>query len=88
MAINEAQEEVKSSGNLSVPLHLRNAPTKLMKELGYGKEYQYSHNSPAKTQEFLPDEISNNPFYKPSNNSKENTFREVLKNIWKGKYNY
>ena len=88
MAINEAQEEVKSSGNLSVPLHLRNAPTKLMKELGYGKEYQYSHNKPIDTQEFLPTEISGNTFYKPLNNSKENTFREELKNLWKGKYNY
>ena len=88
MAINEAQEEVKSSGNLSVPLHLRNAPTKLMKELGYGKEYQYSHNKPTDTQEFLPTETSGNTFYKPLNNSKENTFREELKNLWKGKYNY
>ena len=88
MAINEAQEEVRNSGNLSVPLHLRNAPTKLMKELGYGKEYQYSHNKPTDTQEFLPGEISRNPFYKPSNNSKENVFREGLKNLWKGKYNY
>jgi len=88
MAINEAQEEVKSSGNLSVPLHLRNAPTKLMKELGYGKEYQYSHNKPTDTQEFLPTEISKKPFYKPSNNTKENTFREKLKILWKGKYNY
>ncbi len=88
LAINEAQEEVKSSGNLSVPLHLRNAPTKLMKELGYGKEYQYSHNKPLDNQEFLPTEISGNPFYKPSNNSKENRFREALKNLWEGKYNY
>jgi putative ATPase len=79
---------VKNSGNLSVPLHLRNAPTKLMKELGYGKEYQYSHNKPADTQEFLPTEISGNPFYKPSNNSKENAFREGLNNLWGGKYNY
>jgi putative ATPase len=88
IAISEAQEEVKNSGNLSVPLHLRNAPTKLMKELGYGKEYQYSHNKPADTQEFLPTEISGNSFYKPSNNNKENAFREGLKNLWEEKYNY
>jgi len=88
MAINEAQEEVKNSGNLSVPLHLRNTPTKLMKELGYGKDYLYSHNNPTDTQEFLPNEIIGNAFYNPSNNSKENSFREALKNLWKGKYNY
>ncbi|MEC9209581.1 MAG: replication-associated recombination protein A [Bacteroidota bacterium] len=88
MAINEAQEEVKNSGNLSVPLHLRNAPTKLMKELGYGKDYLYSHNKPTDQQEFLPNEIIGNTFYNPSNNNKENTFREGLKNLWKGKYNY
>jgi putative ATPase len=88
MAINDAQEEVRSSGNLSVPLHLRNAPTKLMKELGYGKEYQYSHNKPTDAQEFLPIEISGSPYYKPSNNTKENAFKEGLKNLWKEKYNY
>ena len=88
MAINEAQEEVKNSGNLSVPLHLRNAPTNLMKELGYGKEYQYSHNKPNDAQEFLPIEISGSPYYKPSNNTKENAFKEGLKNLWKEKYNY
>tara|TARA_B100001758_G_scaffold247628_2_gene266256 strand:- start:9305 stop:10576 length:1272 start_codon:yes stop_codon:yes gene_type:complete len=88
MAINDAQEIVKTSGDLSVPLHLRNAPSKLMKELGYGKGYEYSHNKPTKPQEFLPEEISNTSFYKPSNNTKENTFKEALKNIWKKKYNY
>ena len=88
LAINQAQEEVRNSGNLSVPLHLRNSPTKLMKELGYGKDYLYSHNKPTDNQEFLPNEISGNTFYNPSNNSKENGFREGLKNLWKGKYNY
>tara|TARA_B110000008_G_scaffold228118_1_gene230118 strand:+ start:180 stop:1451 length:1272 start_codon:yes stop_codon:yes gene_type:complete len=88
MAINEAQDEVRKSGNLSVPLHLRNAPSKLMKELGYGKDYIYSHNKPSDKQEFLPEEISGKKLYNPSNNSKENAFREVLKNLWKGKYNY
>ena len=88
LAINQAQEEVRNSGNLSVPLHLRNSPTKLMKELGYGKDYLYSHNKPTDNQEFLPNEISGNTFYNPSNNSKENGFREGLKNLWEGKYNY
>ena len=88
MAINEAQEEVRKSGNLSVPLHLRNAPSKLMKELGYGKDYEYSHNNPTKAQEFLPDEISETSFYQPLNNAKENAFKEGLKNLWKDKYNY
>jgi len=88
IAINTAQEEVKKSGNLSVPLHLRNSPTKLMKELGYGSNYLYSHNELSKTQEFLPKEIKENPFYNPGNNIKENSFREDLKKLWKNKYNY
>ena len=88
MAINEAQEEVRKSWNLTVPLHLRNAPSKLMKELGYEKDYIYSHSKPNNQQEFLPDEISGKIIYNPSNNSKENAFREGLKNLWKGKYNY
>ncbi len=88
MAINEAQDEVRKSGNLTVPLHLRNAPSKLMKELGYGKDYIYSHNKPTDKQEFLPEEISGKMIYDPSNNSKENAFREGLKKLWKGKYNY
>ena len=88
MAINEAQDEVRKSGNLTVPLHLRNAPSKLMKELGYGKDYIYTHNKPTDKQEFLPEEISGKMIYDPSNNSKENAFREGLKKLWKGKYNY
>ena len=88
MAINKAQEEVRKSGNLSVPLHLRNAPTKLMKRLGYGKDYMYSHNNASGDQEFLPNEIIGDSFYEPSNNRKENLFRERLKNLWKKKYNY
>ena len=88
MAINEAQDEVRKSGNLTVPLHLRNVPSKLMKELGYGKDYIYTHNKPTDKQEFLPEEISGKMIYNPSNNSKENAFREGLKNLWKGKYNY
>ena len=87
-AINEAQNKVRDSGNLSIPLHLRNAPTKLMKDLGYGKNYQYSHNKGNDSQEFLPKEITGNTFYNPTNNSKENTFKDRLKKLWKGKYNY
>ena len=89
-AINEAQELVKETGNLSVPLHLRNAPTKLMKELGYGEAYKYSHNhsNELHQQEFLPDEIKQTPFYKPGKNKREQEILKFLKNIWKGKYNY
>jgi len=87
-AINEAQNKVRDSGNLSIPLHLRNAPTKLMKDLDYGKSYQYSHNKGNDSQEFLPKEITGNTFYNPPNNSKENTFKDRLKKLWKGKYNY
>ena len=88
MAINKAQESVKQTGNLSVPLHLRNAPSKLMKELGYGKNYIYSHNKPNSEQEFLPEQIKGSAFYNPGKNAKENSFREKLKTLWKGKYKY
>jgi len=89
-AIGEAQQLVKETGDLSVPLHLRNAPTKLMKDLDYGKNYQYAHNYDGNfiDQEFLPDEISNTKLYEPSNNTRENNFREFLKKRWKGKYGY
>jgi len=89
-AISDAQQLVKQTGDLSVPLHLRNAPTKLMKDLDYGKEYQYAHNYEDNfiDQEFLPDEISNTTLYKPGNNSRENNFREFLKKRWKNKYDY
>lgn len=88
VAINKAQEEVKKSKNLEVPLHLRSASTKLAKEIGYGKEYIYSHDNKEKHQEFLPKEISGKTFYEPSNNNKENLLKASLKNIWKEKYNY
>ena len=87
-AIGDAQQEVQKSGNLSVPLHLRNAPSKLMKELGYGKDYLYSHDNPNSNQEFLPDEVKGKVFYTPNNNAKENSFRSLLQSIWKGKYKY
>jgi len=88
MAINKAQESVKQTGNLSVPLHLRNAPTKLMKELGYGSNYIYSHDKPNSEQEYLPEQLRGSAFYKPGKNAKENSFREKLKILWKGKYKY
>jgi putative ATPase len=90
MAIGKAQKLVKQTGDLSVPLHLRNAPTKLMKELGYSEEYQYAHDFTNNfvEQEFLPDEISGTDFYDPGNNSRENSTREFLKNRWKDKYGY
>ena len=89
-AIGTAQELVRKTGDLSVPLHLRNAPTKLMKDLEYGKNYQYSHNYENNFvhQEFLPDEISGTKIYEPGNNPRENQFKDVLKNRWKDKYDY
>ena len=90
MAIGTAQQIVKQTGDLPVPIHLRNAPSKLMKELGYGEEYKYSHDfdNNFTAQEFLPDEISETIFYNPGNNSRENATREFLKNRWKDKYGY
>jgi putative ATPase len=90
LAINEAQELVKATGNLSVPLHIRNAPTKLMKDIGYGNNYTYSHSYEGnfEAQEYLPDEIKGTKFYEPGNNPKEASFRKDLKGNWKDKYNY
>ncbi|MDC1217604.1 replication-associated recombination protein A [Flavobacteriaceae bacterium] len=89
-AINLAIEKVKETGNLQVPIHLRNAPTKLMKDLGYGKGYQYAHEFKEQfvDQEFLPEEISGTKFYDPGENTKEKSIREFLKNRWKNKYDY
>jgi len=90
IAINTAQQIVKQTGDLSVPIHLRNAPTKLMKELGYGEDYKYSHDyaNNFAEQEYLPKEIENTPIYVPGNNSRENSTRDFLKNRWKDKYGY
>lgn len=90
MAINQAQALVSQTGNLSVPLHLRNAPTKLMKDLNYGKAYKYSHDFPGNfvAQEFLPDEIKNTKLYEPGENARENELRKYLSSKWKGKYGY
>jgi len=90
LAIGKAQSLVQKTGDLSIPMHLRNAPTKLMKDLDYGKNYKYSHDYANNfvEQEFLPDEISGTKFYEPGNNPRENQFKETLKNKWKTKYNY
>jgi len=87
-AINSALDFVKKTGNLPVPLHLRNAPTKLMKDLDYGKNYEYAHSYEGNfvDLEFLPEEIKGTTFYKPANNSTEKKISEQLKEKWKNKY--
>ncbi|ADF54194.1 MAG: replication-associated recombination protein A [Zunongwangia sp.] len=89
-AIGKALSLVKKTGNLPVPLEIRNAPTKLMKDLGYGENYKYAHSYEGNfvKAEFLPDEIRNTILYEPGNNSRENSQREFLKKRWSGKYNY
>lgn len=89
-AIDKAQALVKQTGDLSVPLHLRNAPTKLMKQLDYGKEYKYAHSYPGNfvDQEFMPDQISGTLLYDPGKNSAEEKLREKLRQQWKDKYGY
>ena len=88
MAINEALALVKQTGNLPVPLHLRNAPTKLMKDLDYGKEYKYAHSYEGNfvEQDFLPEEIRNVKLYEPGKNSTEKKIYEELKKKWNNKY--
>ncbi len=88
LAINEAISIVKKTGNLPVPLHLRNAPTKLMKDLNYGKDYDYAHSHEGNfvDLEFLPEEIKGTSFYKPGKNATENKISEQLKKKWKDKY--
>jgi len=89
-AIKNAHQLVKQKGDLPVPLHIRNAPTKLMKELDYGKDYKYSHNydSNFSLQEYLPEEISGSTIFNPGNNSKEQEMRNRLKSWWGDKYGY
>ncbi|TDG37651.1 replication-associated recombination protein A [Pedobacter changchengzhani] len=89
-AINKAQALVKQTGNLPVPLHIRNAPTKLMKNIGYGKDYQYSHGYEGNfsAQEYFPDELSGTKLYNPGKNAAEQKLREKLKENWKDKYGY
>jgi putative ATPase len=88
IAINQAIDVVKNTGNLAVPLDIRNAPTKLMKDLGYGASYKYAHNYDLNftEQEFLPEGIENTRFYKPGNNAREKAQQEFLSLRWKDKY--
>jgi len=90
MAINQAQQVVRETGNLPVPLHLRNAVTGLMKDLQYGKGYKYAHDfeNSFTIEEFLPEEIKSSIFYRPGNNLRESEVKQRLKNLWQGHYNY
>ena len=89
-AIGNALLTVQQTGDLPVPLHIRNAPTKLMKEMGYGHNYQYSHLGEGNfiEQEYLPEKLKGTAFYKPGNNARENELRKFLKEKWKEKYGY
>ena len=90
LAIRSAQKACREKGDLPVPLHIRNAPTKLMKKIGYGKDYKYAHDfdNNFAEQEFLPDKISGSVFYKPQENPKEKEIRARLRALWKEKYKY
>jgi putative ATPase len=90
MAIKKAQEVVKATGDLSVPLALRNAPTELMKDLGYGADYRYAHDYQNNfvEEEFLPEALSGSTFYSPGTNARENAIKEFLLNRWKDKYSF
>ncbi len=90
MAIANAAQAVKDNGDLPVPLHLRNAPTKLMKDLGYGEDYKYAHSFTSNfiNQEYLPEQLAGVKFYEPMNNARENEIRAYLKRLWGDKYNY
>jgi len=90
VAIKDAQQLVQKTGDLSIPLPLRNAPTKLMKDQDYGKGYKYAHNYPGNfiNQEFLPKEISGTKLYDPGNNARENEMRKRMQTLWKEKYGY
>lgn len=90
MAINAALSAVQQHGDLPVPLHIRNAPTRLMKNMGYGKNYQYSHSydNNFSAQEYLPPAIAGSKFYDPGKNAREEELRRYLKNLWGDKYGY
>ncbi|MEO6723509.1 MAG: replication-associated recombination protein A, partial [Ferruginibacter sp.] len=90
VAISQAMAAVREHGDLPVPLHIRNAPTKLMKNLNYGKDYAYSHNyeNNFSAQEYLPNKISGTTFYNPGANARELELRKFLKLLWKEKYGY
>lgn len=89
-AINDAQSLVRKTGDLPVPLHIRNAPTKLMKDIGYGKDYKYAHSYKNNfvQDNFMPEKLKDNIIYAPQNNSKESDILKRLQMLWKGKYNY
>lgn len=90
MAINDARQKVQATGDLPVPLHLRNAPTKLMNELGYGKNYKYAHdyNGNFTLQQFLPEQLKNVIFYTPQQNAQEGKLKQRLQSLWKNKKQY
>ena len=90
MAISNAQDLVKKTGDLPVPLHLRNAPTSLMKELGYGKDYKYAHEYDDHfiDDQYLPDKLKGTILYSPQNNPQEEKYLEKMKKIWKNRYKY
>lgn len=90
LAIDHALDTIRKNGQASVPLHLRNAPTNFMKNLDYGKNYQYSHDGPGNfiEQEYLPDELRGTKFYEPGNSAREQEMKKFLKDRWKNKYGY
>ncbi|MEI6577391.1 MAG: replication-associated recombination protein A [Bacteroidota bacterium] len=90
LAIRAAQKKIREIGDQPVPLHLRNAPSKLMKNINYGKDYQYAHDFPGNfvEMEFLPDKLKGTKFYEPQDNPREKETRRHLSNLWKKKYNY
>lgn len=90
MALNNAQQAIRRTGDLPVPLHIRNAPTKLMKEMGYSDGYKYAHDYPGNfvEQEFLPDALRGTKFYEPGDNARENETRKLMQWRWKDKYGY
>jgi putative ATPase len=90
MAIENALGNIRETGDLPVPLSIRNAPTKLMKKLDYGKGYQYAHSYEGNfvNTEFLPDKIKGTKFYEPGNNAREEELRKYLRSLWKDKYGY
>ncbi len=90
MAIDNAIRKVNETGDLPVPLSIRNAPTKLMKDLGYGSNYQYAHGHEGNfaNMEFLPETIKGTKFYEPGNNAREEELRKYLRLLWKDKYGY
>jgi putative ATPase len=90
MAIRQAQALVQEKGSLPVPIHLRNAPTRLMKQQGYGKNYKYAHDYENNfvNQEYLPEGLENTKLYEPGNNAREHELRKTLRNFWQEKYGY